>query len=68
MNIDGFWLFGPGTSRILKISDQILFLGIHADDRAVGGSKVFLLSLDVVKLGISFRVSCAGLLLLDIDV
>ncbi len=57
----------PGSSSILKIADEFLLLGIRADDRAVGGLKLLFLSLDVLKLRVLVRVSCASLLLLDVD-
>ena len=34
--VDLFRIFLPGSSRILEIADQFLFLGIHAQHGAVG--------------------------------
>src|ERR1700730_16277139 len=42
MGIDRFWSLFPCSSSVLKIPDQFLLLGIHTDDRAVDGLKLFL--------------------------
>lgn len=67
MNIDRFWLLFPGSSGVLKIADQFLFLGVYTDDWILGGLKVFLESRDLLKLRISLWMSSTGFLLLDID-
>lgn len=66
MGIDRFWSLFPRSSSVLKIADEFLLFGIHTDDRVVGGLKEILLSLDVLKLRVSVRVSTVCLLFLDI--
>ncbi len=66
MGIDRFWSLFPCSSSVLKITNQFLLFGIYTDDRAVDGLKSFLLSLDVLKLRVSVRVSAASLVFLDI--
>ena len=67
MGIDIFRSLFPGSSGILKIADQFLFLGIHTDNRTLGSLKVFLEGFDVLKLGVSLWMSSAGFLFFDID-
>src|SRR5215471_12839906 len=34
--VDEFRFFAPGSSGIAKVADELLFLGVHAEDRTAG--------------------------------
>ena len=64
MGIHCIWLFFPGSSSVLIIADQFLLLRIYTDDRALGCFKSLFLGLDLLKLRVSVRMSCACLFFL----
>ncbi len=61
MHIDIVWLLPPCLARILAVANQLLLLGVDADDGPVGALKALFLHLNVVKLLRPLRMRCARL-------
>jgi hypothetical protein len=56
MVFDGDRLPAPHATGILKVADQFLLLGIHADNRQALTHKTSLLPRDALKLPVALRV------------
>jgi len=66
MHIDGLSLWTPRSPGVLEVANQLFLLGIHTDDRPVGGFKDLPLPRDDLKLRLVIRVGAARLALFRI--
>jgi hypothetical protein len=56
VDLDRLSLGRPLTPAVLELADQLLLLGIHRDDRLLGGQRTSNGVVDVVKLRVAIRV------------
>ena len=66
MHIHFFWMLAPRVTRILEVANQLLLLGIDADNRQARCGKGQLLRLQVHKLLLPLRMRATSLVLFDV--